>query len=380
MKKHYLNALFLLIFSCNSKIVNNTEPVTGMSISMDTVVIDSKGEILYLNNNIGLSDFSSDMRYIYNFNNNNYSLEKIDLDNLEFEKRITFEKNGPDRLGDYINTVQNLDDNSFYFSAINEKGVFDLNGKKKYDLNMKEDELSPKLPDGYFFGSFTLLVPGSHFSIVGNLDNWDSGGFKVATVNPVEKTWEEVQIPEFDFLKEFRTIWMGENGPMGITGRWISTRLVDGKIIISNNVSADFYSFELETKELRFIRFEHELIENRKQGTYPREVQSKEEFEKVNREFGKEINFLPPVYDEKNNRFFRFSYKNKWVEYSSNWKNDGAEVFLTVLDADFRIVNELQLPQFKNAPNFHFVKDGKIWVFNNMNDEMGFIRLSLQNN
>jgi len=28
-------------------------------------------------------------------------------------------------------------------------------------------------------------------------------------------------------------------------------------------------------------------------------------------------------------------------------------------------------------PNFHFVKDGKIWIFENIDDELAFVRLSI---
>jgi hypothetical protein len=58
-------------------------------------------------------------------------------------------------------------------------------------------------------------------------------------------------------------------------------------------------------------------------------------------------------------------------------KVKGAKVVLSVYDFDLNVLGESELPQWNKIPKFHFVKDGKIWVFENIDDEMSFVRLSV---
>jgi hypothetical protein len=50
---------------------------------------------------------------------------------------------------------------------------------------------------------------------------------------------------------------------------------------------------------------------------------------------------------------------------------------LTILDENLQIIGESKVPELKRAPSTHFVKDGKIWIFENIDDEMAFVRLSI---
>jgi hypothetical protein len=47
------------------------------------------------------------------------------------------------------------------------------------------------------------------------------------------------------------------------------------------------------------------------------------------------------------------------------------------MDKALQIIAETPLPMFDKNPSNHYVKDGKIWIFENLEDEMGFVRLSI---
>jgi len=49
-----------------------------------------------------------------------------------------------------------------------------------------------------------------------------------------------------------------------------------------------------------------------------------------------------------------------------------------ILDKELNLFNEFSIPQLTNIPYFSFAKDGKIWIFENIEDEMGFVRLSFE--
>lgn len=54
-----------------------------------------------------------------------------------------------------------------------------------------------------------------------------------------------------------------------------------------------------------------------------------------------------------------------------------AEVFLTIFDENLEMLAESKIAGITMPPQKHFVKDGKIWMFVNVEDEIGFVRLAI---
>ena len=94
-----------------------------------------------------------------------------------------------------------------------------------------------------------------------------------------------------------------------------------------------------------------------------------------------EINFERLIWDKVNTRYYRFSYqadvetveRDGWFSLSA--KN--VQVYLTVFDKNLEMITEAIVPQLTTIPQTYFVKDGSIWIFENMEDELGFVRLSI---
>ncbi|MEX2565502.1 MAG: hypothetical protein WD431_06140 [Cyclobacteriaceae bacterium] len=53
------------------------------------------------------------------------------------------------------------------------------------------------------------------------------------------------------------------------------------------------------------------------------------------------------------------------------------KVYLSVYDKDFVLLAEAPVPQLAKNPVQYFVREGDIWIFENIADELGFIRLAL---
>ncbi|EOZ98047.1 hypothetical protein A33Q_1554 [Indibacter alkaliphilus LW1] len=47
------------------------------------------------------------------------------------------------------------------------------------------------------------------------------------------------------------------------------------------------------------------------------------------------------------------------------------------MNKEFEVLHEIKVPQLTKSPNFHFVKDGMIWIFENVDDEVSFIRIKV---
>lgn len=91
-----------------------------------------------------------------------------------------------------------------------------------------------------------------------------------------------------------------------------------------------------------------------------------------------EINFRHPIWDSVNQRFYRFSYE---ILPKENIQDDEekikSKVYLTILDKDFKVLGETHINELSRYPTTHFFKEGKIWIYENVDDELAFVRLGI---
>lgn len=74
------------------------QDLLGFEITTDTVIVDPGQEILFLTWKLGLSTLSEDKKYLYNFNNQDFAIEQINLNSLKLEKNILSKKKAPMEL------------------------------------------------------------------------------------------------------------------------------------------------------------------------------------------------------------------------------------------------------------------------------------------
>ena len=128
-----------------------------------------------------------------------------------------------------------------------------------------------------------------------------------------------------------------------------------------------WYDTELDSMFLK--SYTSKLVPSHKEKEYKKEFASKEEYDAEFSKFSKEINFMPPFWDLENQLFYRFSYQVIAGK---------ANVYLTALDKDLNQRGETELPQLIQRPFRYFFKDGKIWFYENMDDELAFVKLSIE--
>src|SRR5690554_7981219 len=98
MKKLNLVFISLILFSCNQKTSHMSSD--DLIVTIDTVMVDAGGEILYLED-LAFA-LSPDKRYLYNFNKYDHTFEKIDLEELRLVAKLPFDKEGPHATRDDI--------------------------------------------------------------------------------------------------------------------------------------------------------------------------------------------------------------------------------------------------------------------------------------
>lgn len=372
--KNYLLLIFsVLLFSCGGR--EKQTDFSNLSIKIDTVMVDSKDEILFLQMGFRWSDVSSDGKYFYNFNINKHALELINLETLEFEDHVYFEKEGPNGTGSRFGQIHSIGKDSLYFSSQFSHDVFDLKGKKLISHSTRNVQFS----EGEFNPDEIIPTPHMRSSnpnqIFGFGKSWKAGEtsfLKIDFSNNSLKRWE---LPGFEILKSYYyhmlkpQVWFGPNSFSSIVGN---------KILLSMGVSSDIYLYDIEKDEMILKSTSPTLTAKEKTRKPPVQVYSREENRDIDQMLREQINFQHPLWDSKSKRFYRFSYVEVFpsIESENDSVND-IQVYLTVFDEQFSIIAEQALPSLKIIPNHAFIKDDDIWIPVNLEDEMGFVRLKI---
>ncbi len=108
-----------------------------------------------------------------------------------------------------------------------------------------------------------------------------------------------------------------------------------------------------------------------------------DERRKALQSYREQVSFGPLVWDPKNKRYYRLSSSSTFGEekQESRLLNEtvNVDVYLSLFDREFNLISEIPLPQLNNQSSAkYFVKDGMLWIFENKDDEMGFVRLGFQ--
>ncbi|MEX2514450.1 MAG: DUF4221 family protein [Cyclobacteriaceae bacterium] len=378
--KHCIFFLLIgLLVACGERDNGENGNEVRLDISLDTVMVHPGQEILFLNSGLYQAQLSPDKKYLYNFNHTDFSIEKINLDELKFEDKIMISKEGPDGVGQYFMGFLLLDENSMLFRCYNQDNILDWNGNKKRQFDFKKvGNESEKLSDMENLHS-TVALPDHPDVFYGLVTNWQEKQTAVAKLDVDENKIQRFDIPIFKKAKKYE-IEFADGGRFSMNKYIIHA---DGKLIVGEEGTNELYVLDKETGSAHQHEYTSDLTATEKNGNYPSKVGDMEEFSGIYRKILEEIGFSAPVWDEVNEVFYRFSHIMEFddtaekPEGSPFQQASGAKVFLTIYDKELNMLTESAIPQLTKRPAFHFAKDGKLWVFENIEDEMGFVRINI---
>jgi hypothetical protein len=373
MKKLFFVCLIGGFFSCgeNSSQESSSEGniLKNFTYSIDTLVVDPGEEIINLAFGLRLSDLSPDKKKLYLLNEVNQSLAVIDLDLLRLVDQYQFEKEGPNGIGEYISGVQVVNQEQFAFTSYRGSGIFNRSGEKVLDLNFTSKDiegidLEDEMPMNY--GLTLSLDNGLAFALPGD---FFKGTRDLAVVDPVKKTGQLIDIPEMDKASEFRIVLKSKD-MMSIYVEEIGLQLIENKLYLTNSASTDIYRYDYANDSLQLFTYQPKLFPNAKSGSVQNEVSSESEWKAEMEKLSSQIGFEKLLWDEKSQRFYRFA--RKYYPKENPDDPSRADVYLMVFDKDLNLIGEKQLDELRSTPSYTFFKDGKLWSYVNVDDELGF--------
>jgi hypothetical protein len=361
--------LFIL-FSCGNRTVDALDEPYAYKV--DTLMVDAKGNLLFLQYRLYVSDHLLKEGLLYNFNRFDHSIEKIDLNRLELADKVFLEKEGPNSVSPY--ELKMIDTVSVYLSDHRQSGIYGWDGQlvKKFDW-------AAGLSDNDFLRSQAYLPSLAHMVFAISMDQ------PANTVSLKKLDADKGQVTQFDIDPNGNydryTLEIKDPGSYSRLDPLVHLYVENDQVFVTHEFSNEIYFYNSETESVESKAY-HSSITPSKVVTKEkdRHLSSFSELQNSYTAFLEQARFGVLVWDEVNRRYYRLSAFKKFSDIRKEreltpdiLKNN---IILSIFDEDLNLLKEMLIPELDSEREKYFVKDGSLWVFKNFDDEMGFVRLS----
>lgn len=370
--------MLAVLASCGTKeSAENTEATSvDFSYELDTIYVDAGDEFIHLRWQLTTSDLSEDEKYLYNFKTGaeKPGLEVIDLENLKLDHVIPMELDGPNGIrSSYVSHVYMLPDGTFYLSDNYEVYHFDQEGNKLSTLVYAKEEFDgDKLPEGKRIQlNETLSDDGKTLVALygGEQMGEPAEGVAIFDLENKRVSYKPVNVAK-DLDKYQSVLYYNGEQPISMILASIHLNLKNDSLIFSNTAQNKIFFYDLNKDSLTSKTFSSKYTRQEAAGNYKKRTDSEEEFREIMKEQQKEVSYGKLFFDNKNDVYWRFTKE------MDRMKGDTImfKTVLTAFDPQFNQIHEELLPSDFELPYKYFVRDGAIYTYLNVDDELAFVR------
>ncbi|PZX47012.1 DUF4221 family protein [Algoriphagus chordae] len=379
MNRYSYLVLVLGLAACSSEkdSQEGNERAIDFSYELDTIMVDAGDEFIHVNWQLTTSDLSADEKYFYNFKTGakEPGLEVIDLENLKLDHVIPMELDGPNGLrSPYVSHVYTLPDGTFYLSDNYEVYHFDQKGNKLSTLVYAKEEFDgEKLPaEKRIQLNETMSADGKTLlALYGGQKMQDSPeGLAIFDMDAQQVTYKPLSL--FAELEKHQTVFYYEGEhPMQMFMAQIHLQLKQDSLLYSNSAQNKIFFYNLKTDSLTSKTYSSSYTSQEAAGNYPNRSDSESEFQEIAKNKEKEVNYGQLFFDKQNDVYWRFAKE------MDRMKGDTImyKTVLTAFDPEFNQLHEMLLPSDFTLPSKYFAREGMIYTFLNIDDEVAFVRL-----
>lgn len=372
MKKLLTISVLAILVACsekNSEAPDRVNILENLSFSVDTVVMDSGEDIFNLGMGIRSLDLSPDKEFLYYFENMPPKLLKVDLNNKKLVSKVEFEVEGPNGIGGFVGNINVGLDEKLILLGNGGFGIYDESGTKLEDLKIKPKGIDANLAGNYFnlYGNILYDWEGEKiYSWPLEREPESLGFIRIDLKSDSAKIFET---PEMEIVEKY-SILLEENGSFRASPQEVFLAWHENKILITCSAMGDFYEFDPKTEETRFIKIDHHVIPNRLTGKIENKPVSVESFMSEMAKVNSQIYYQKLNWDQKGKMFLRLAQKVSMPKTPD--EKYAFEYYLLAYDKEFNLMGETKL-ELKDRIDYNaFFKDGKLYSYVNVEDELGF--------
>lgn len=343
------------------------------SYEIDTVQIDSKDYFFYLSEGLGRSFLAKDGKTLYNLNQQKPQLEVIDLATLALKDTIPLEREGPSGIGTdpFYEAFQVTESEDIFFFVWRELVKLKANrsGVEKFrfeNLKFIGDSLQPDeairyegliTEDGKFYFSFYGKASDSHSRL------------GLVRIGLEDQSLKKINLPIFEDLVPYEIKLQSSNEYPYTYVEPIYLTQAEDQLLVSASPFNEIYSVDIASVEFEKHLFNSLITPNRVEITYKTLESSEARQTEAIWERWKQVSFYGLNWDNESKKFWRIT--NQTFMESETKPN---QIFLTFFDRDLKQLGEIKLPEEWKKRGVSFFSQGMYWQFENLSDEISFIR------
>ena len=369
----FIILLFYIFSSCDN--ADESIEKSGLSISMDTVRVNSDGKILDLNFSLVNSSLDPSSNILYNFNSRENALEKINLVTLRLDSLIKLPMEGPNGIARYSSNFIATENKGFIFSNSTNLKELDSTaqvikelrvGKEQFLIDLLSPESGNILRTGEFSNDGKLLAglygeEGAQIKSQGLI--W---------LDLTNKKGKLIPTKELDFIYE-NNVLLKSGNKIG-SGNTSSVFFEPNQeyIFFSTSSQNSVFLYDLRKDSLIVKQLKSKLSRDKQTPTETITVEDFNAYFRLLDEKRKEVTFGPWKLDPETGNRWRFTREFDKIA------GEDSLVFKTILtgiDKNLEMLGETELPQGFYFPYKFWVRKGMIYTFLNEEDELAFIRL-----
>ncbi len=384
MKNLLLILAFSILTACGQK-PNSEEDIISekpsnvlekMTYTLDTLMIDSGEELFDLKdlsifgkrNYLSISQNDS---LLYYFDRHRFILHEINLNSLKLINNYPFEEEGPDGVGRFVYTFKSLPNNQFYVRDLfGTSWFFSKNGKKLANLELNVEELLKAKNLENFSISNELSVDLKRKKLYSLPSSFKSSELYFAVMESMGQTGRILKIPELEKLFNYKVETKGDGDGAEGRGEQVFLQLLNDLVLISSTVGNAIYVYDPKLDSLFFKEFPHELTPLGKDIEVKNEVFGRKEFQAESDKLHTQIDYWDFYWDEQTKRYYRFASIGLPLANIDSQKK--YEYYMFAYDKDLTLKGETKLEGLSELPLGGFFKDGKLYSYVNVDDELGF--------
>lgn len=361
-------ALFFLLGNVILISCNNNRPPSNLGFNdfkLDALIFSSENEVIDLGEEgefLISSEMSEDASTYYIFNLEKRFLYTLDLKSNKLLSTLKMSSEGPDGIGDWLIDFQRLDDQNFIaqgdnvFYFINQEGK--LLDKTRVDHLFY---LNPELAKKFSNVGFLYKEGQFHFSTA-EIGKFES---QLLSYNPKSDSFLLREIPFVELMKNSSVVTQVKSYSFYSASSFVINDFPSGILVVNRalpNMTAYLDNGDTVSTKPNSSKFFEDLV--------PVEeifrAKNEEEEKEFKKELEKQMNFLRPVVDERNQKLYRFGYRlaSDGINY---------DTYLFEYDLNLTLTRETQLEGIKIKPKKMFLRESTFYLAVSFDDEPGFL-------
>jgi hypothetical protein len=306
---------------------------------------------------------------LYFFDRHRLILHEINLNSLKLINNYPFEEEGPDGIGRFVYTFKSLPNNQFYARDLfGTSWFFSKDGRKLANLELNAEELLK----GTNLESFSIandqILDLKRKKLYSLPRSFKSNELYFAVMESMGHTGRILKIPELEKSFDYKVELKGDGGEG--KAEQVFLQQLNDLVLISSTVGNAIYVYDPKLDSLFFKEFPHELTPLEKDIEVKKEVFSRKEFQAEADKLHTQIDYWDFYWDEQTQRYYRFASKGLPLANIDSPKK--YEYYMFAYDKDLTLKGETKLEGLSELPLGGFFKDGKLWSYVNVEDELGF--------